>query len=265
MDSTAPMKADAGSQVMFAPRHRPVQGGPAGGRGGPTGVEEPISLARLSDLVHDLRTPLASLRLTLQLLREALGDDPWAGARLRQAERSVFWLDSLVGNLLSVAAADEAGQPHPLVAVSVRESAEAALAAAAPLFESVGQQVRLTCPTPSPAVWGESLLVQRVLLNLLSNAAKYGGSGQTVALDIAAAGCWVEVRVTDHGAGIPEQEQAAIFERFVRGSARGSAASGAGLGLTVSRAIVEQLGGAIGVDSAVGRGASFWFTLPAVV
>ncbi len=262
MYRTATMGINRTSRAVFAPLQHLVTGDDEAGMPSYAPPNEQLPLGRLSSLVHDFRGPLTSLRLNVQLLREALGEDPWAGTRLRQAERSIVWLDSLVGDLLTLAAADDGGLSRHVTPVSMRYCAETAVAMAEPLFESVDQRVHITCPAPSPVAWGDSLLVQRVLLNLLSNAAKYGPPGDDIALDVSAAGRCVQVRVTDHGAGIPNEELSVIFERFVRGSTRATGPNGAGLGLAVCRAIVEQLGGAIGVDSAPGHGASFWFTLP---
>jgi len=101
-----------------------------------------------------------------------------------------------------------------------------------------------------------------VLCNLLENAAKYTPPGSTVRLKAVTSEDSLLVTVSDNGPGLPRGQEEALFEKFTRGS-RESATPGVGLGLAICRAIVEQHGGAIGVEAREGPGATFWLTLPA--
>jgi signal transduction histidine kinase len=105
-----------------------------------------------------------------------------------------------------------------------------------------------------------------VVVNLLSNAVKFSPPGSVVDVTAEARGDDVEVRVIDHGRGVPASAREVIFERFRQADASDSKAKGgAGLGLAISKAIVEQHGGTIGVDSEEGRGSTFWFRVPRVI
>src|SRR5262249_4059619 len=103
--------------------------------------------------------------------------------------------------------------------------------------------------------------IERVLYNLLENAGKYTSPGTTISIGADASEGRLLVTVSDRGSGIPEGQRDAIFEKFTRGS-RESATPGVGLGLAISRAIIEAHGGKIWVETNPGGGARFCFTLP---
>jgi two-component system, NtrC family, sensor histidine kinase KinB len=102
-----------------------------------------------------------------------------------------------------------------------------------------------------------------VVGNLLSNAVKYSPEGGDVEIHGARSDSLVHVRVRDRGIGIPEAQRAKIFTKFHRGDAGATGISGTGLGLAVTRDVVEAHGGSIGFVSTPGRGSTFWFELPA--
>jgi two-component system OmpR family sensor kinase len=108
--------------------------------------------------------------------------------------------------------------------------------------------------------YGDAERLEDVLVNLLANAAKYAPSGSAIRVHVLPHPESVELQVIDQGPGIPEEEQATVFERFRRG--HGVAASGVGLGLYIAQAYVQAMGGQIGVRSALGHGATFWVRLP---
>jgi signal transduction histidine kinase len=160
---------------------------------------------------------------------------------------------------------------------------------------TAGHQILLQAPqAPQGSLaLADADRVEDILVNLLANAGKYAPQGTPIRVEIAtvspaspasgspapasaasaasaapAGGAWcsgtqVEVRVIDQGPGIPEEEQAAVFERFRRG--QGASGGGVGLGLYIARAYVEAMGGEIGVRSRPEAGATFWFRLPAAV
>ena len=120
----------------------------------------------------------------------------------------------------------------------------------------------LVAPSPAVAVWGDGDRLVQVLVNLLSNAVKFSppGSDVTLSAEIGAGG--VQVRVADRGRGIPARFRESIFERFRQvESSDARQKGGTGLGLSICKAIVEQHGGAIGVESEEGKGTRFFFSL----
>jgi two-component system, OmpR family, sensor histidine kinase KdpD len=123
------------------------------------------------------------------------------------------------------------------------------------------RKVRVDIPADLPLVQMDAVLVERVLANLLENAAKYTPPRSHIAVASRVAGTWLETSVEDDGPGIPAGKEEAIFEKFARGHAE-SATAGVGLGLAICRAIVEAHGGTIRAETGRERGARFVFTLP---
>ncbi|WP_437812116.1 PAS domain S-box protein [Sorangium sp. So ce1078] len=219
----------------------------------------------LSIASHELRTPLTAVLLQVESLRRAirLGQAPESmtrlDAKLSTMHRSVFRLSDLVNELLDVSRISARGLPlhvedFDLVAL-LRESIER--------FEEAsrrGSSIRLL-GSPDVLVRWDRARMEQVITNLLSNAVKYGaGAPIDVRVD-GGAGERVRFAVQDRGIGIAPGDQARIFERFQR-AASVMHYGGFGLGLWIVRLIVEQHGGAVRVESAPGRGATFSVELP---
>ncbi|MCU0611781.1 MAG: ATP-binding protein, partial [Candidatus Eisenbacteria bacterium] len=115
---------------------------------------------------------------------------------------------------------------------------------------------------PSCPVNGDPDRLREVLINLLGNALKYTGQGGNVRVSCRADEHLVALSVHDNGPGISPEDQKRLFDPFVRLSTRETGEEGAGLGLTITKQLVEAMGGAISVESAVGVGATFTVTLP---
>ncbi|MBB6098080.1 signal transduction histidine kinase [Deinobacterium chartae] len=217
--------------------------------------------ALVSDLQHEVATPLASLRGYLEGLEDGVfRDDPevWA-ACTRQLER----LEVLLGDLSQLSAA-EAGVSLRAAPLEAQALMQAAARSAAPLFARKG--VILEClPVPSELwVHADAARVEQVLANLLSNALRHTPPGGRVRLQAAWDAGTVRFEVADAGEGIPREHLSRIFERFYRvDPSRSRASGGSGIGLTITRHLVEAHGGHIGVASEPGQGSRFWFTLPA--
>jgi signal transduction histidine kinase len=217
----------------------------------------------VADVAHQLRTPLAILRASVELLAADRAPDPAAvrqtlGDVVREAER----LSRTVDDLLALSRAD-ASQPIARETVDVLELAEAVygqgrrLPGGARLALDLGDE-------PERYDWlvrGDERLLQQLLLNLVDNALKYSPEEQPVRLVLATAGERVCVAVVDRGHGIAPEEQERIFERYYRGAHTGRAA-GSGLGLHIGRWIAEAHGGQLTVESAPGQGSTFRLTLP---
>ena len=131
-----------------------------------------------------------------------------------------------------------------------------------PLLQRRRQQVSLELPLRLPAVDGDESRLIQVLVNLLTNAAKYSPAGALIDVAVCDEGAAVLVTVADRGPGIPPAQRDRLFDRFVRLDDATGDESGMGLGLFVAKCAIEAHGGQIGQEARPGGGAIFWFRLP---
>jgi len=215
----------------------------------------------LAALSHDLRTPLTSLVGIAQSL--AASEPPLSAAQRESVQALVQQsqrLASLVANLLEMARI-EAGAVHLRRSWQpIEEVIGSAIAAARPALGT--RIVTVTVAPDAPLVHIDSVLIERVLFNLLENAGKYTPAGTPVSIAAAVDAGMLAVTVSDRGPGVAPGQEAAIFEKFTRGVSPESSTPGVGLGLAIARAIVEAHGGRIRVAAAPEGGAAFVFTLP---
>jgi signal transduction histidine kinase len=219
----------------------------------------------LATVAHELRTPLASLRLSLDMLVNDFDqlDAENAMRLMRRAQRSVTWLQRLTENLTSAAAAESGHLQVRPTAIDLRECIEDAVLLVRGLLDQRGQRIRFTTSTESLVVKADPARVIQIIANLLSNASRYSVEGDEIELHVSAIGRHLRVRVTDHGPGITPEDQQRIFGAWIR--AEGSASGGLGLGLNIVQNLVQHQDGRVGVESILGQGATFWFTLPCEV
>ena len=214
----------------------------------------------LSALSHDLRTPLAALVGLAESLAMARPELP--GEQLETAHaiaEEARRMGALVSNLLEMARIESGEvklrrQWHPF-----EEVVGSALKAAKPALARHRVEVKLA--RNLPLVEFDAALIERVLYNLIENACKYTAPDTLVTLEAEVRGNDLLVSVSDTGSGIPKGQEEAIFEKFTRGS-RESSTPGVGLGLAISRAIVEAHHGRIAGENRPAGGARFTFTLP---
>ncbi len=122
-------------------------------------------------------------------------------------------------------------------------------------------RIKVDIQSDMPQIAADPDRLERILMNLLTNALKYSALETEVLLRAEKTDGEVTVSVTDYGMGIPPEDLPHIFERFYQPTA-GRKAGGLGLGLYISKMLVEAHGGRVGVESELGRGSTFWFTLP---
>jgi PAS domain S-box-containing protein len=219
----------------------------------------------LVNVAHEFRTPLSALAASVELLVDQAPD--LSAAELRELLTSLYLgvlgLQTLVDNLLE-SASIEAGHFH----VSPRRSNLSDIIAEAirtmqPLLEKHGQRLMVELPAAIPLVQADPRRTAQVLVNLLSNASKYGPDEAEIAIDVTMCEGWVRVAVTDQGSGVPPEYRNALFRRFVQPeTGHDKAQYGVGLGLSVVKAIIEAHDGQVGVNDQPGGGSVFWFTLP---
>jgi PAS domain S-box-containing protein len=212
---------------------------------------------------HELRTPLTSIRGSLGLLAGGvLGKlPPEAVEVVAVAERNVIRLVRLINDILDLERLDTGRIEMHFETLTLASVFERSLEAVQAFADQEG--VPLVSTAPSGSVWGDGDRLVQVLVNLLSNAVKFSPRGSVVRLSASEAGGFADVRVTDQGRGIPGSFREAIFERFRQVEASDARQKGgSGLGLAICKAIIEQHGGTIGVESEEGQGSVFWMKLP---
>lgn|SRR5579883_529940 len=219
----------------------------------------------LANVSHDLRTPLAAIMTSIGVvLANEPPDVPEPLHRmLANIDRAAERLAELVDNLLELTRLQAGRTRLRREPCDLRELARRLAAAIEPLAQARDQRVELEVPPePVPALVDAGHL-ERALLNLLSNAQKYGRSGGLIRLRLERHNGEVAFAVADDGPGIAAADQAHIFERFFRSESEATHhREGSGLGLPIARAMVELHGGRIWVDSTPGHGATFWIALP---
>ncbi len=216
----------------------------------------------ISVVSHELRTPLTSIMGYLELALTQEGDGGISDARrefLVVAQRNSQRLYRLVKDLLFVSSAAAGRAALVLSPVDVNEVAHAVVEAARP---SAAGEVELSFSGDSGGpVIADLARVTEVLENLLSNAVKFTPPGGRVDVEVSGDSESVSVRVVDTGRGIAEDDARRLFDRFFRAS-NAEGLPGAGLGLSIAKAIVDAHGGSIGVESRKGAGTSFEIRLP---
>lgn len=222
----------------------------------------------LSSISHEFRTPLSTLKASLELLvgEENPLDPAESRQLLRPAYRSVVGLQTLIDNLLT-SSTIEAGQfMLHLDDVDLNTILADAIRVVTPLLDRQKQELILDLPAISPPVIGDAAQLTQVLINLLSNASKYSPSGAPIEVTIARCtgdpGQAVRVAVADHGSGVDPTQRAEIFRRFVRHHENEREQYGVGLGLYVAKSTILAHKGRIDVDERPGGGSVFWFELP---
>lgn len=216
----------------------------------------------LAIVSHDLRTPLHAILLRAWHVERAANAHDWAGVQKAAGaiRRAVDRMSPLVGNLLDLATLD-AGQPL-VTKLDRHDVAELALETTQ-MLEPLAESGELTLDAqlvPATYVLCDPHRVQQVLANLIGNAIKFNCKGGFVHVRAERHDMEVVVSVRDSGSGIRQDQVGHIFDRYWKADPRRQ--SGAGLGLWIAKAIVENHGGRIWVETAEGAGSTFFFTLP---
>ena len=217
----------------------------------------------VSSVSHELRTPLTSIRGSLGLLRSGvLGAlPPDAEDLVAVAERNVIRLIALINDILDLERLEDGRIEIHLASVAAGDVVARASEAVRAFAEQ--HEILLTSQPSTVVVRADADRLVQVLVNLFSNAVKFSPRGSAVSVTVGETGDMAEFRVADRGRGIPPALRAAIFERYRQVEASDTREKGGtGLGLAICKAIVDQHGGTIGVESREGTGSTFWFRVP---
>jgi len=213
---------------------------------------------------HDLQTPLASMRAILEALEDGVVDDPQTVKRyLGTAQRDVRSLSILIDDLFQMAQLDTGGIPLDRAESSLSDLISDTLESFSELALRQGVKLEGSVDPNIDPVMMDTQRIGRVLNNLIGNALRHTPAEGCVNVHARRTTSGVDVSVSDTGEGIRTEDLPHIFESFYRGEkSRSRSTGGAGLGLAISRGIVQAHGGEIKVQSEAGRGSQFTFTLP---
>jgi signal transduction histidine kinase len=213
---------------------------------------------------HELRTPLTAISGCLDLLLE---DQSEEGAKPQEllsiVKRNTDRLVKLLDGLLDLSRIEAGKVELNPSAVDIMALIAEVVSLLRPQIEAKDQQLTVNQADALPRVQGDAERIRQILINLLSNAHKYTPHGGQIGVTAHRLDGWVQIDVRDNGVGLSPDEQAQVFNKFFRAQqpAR-QEAGGAGLGLAITRLLVELHGGRISVVSAPGQGSTFSFTLP---
>jgi len=232
--------------------------------------ERLIELDRLKDdfiatVSHELRTPLTSICSFGEILADNPELEPerrqeFLGIIIRESER----LTRLINEILDLARMEAGRMTWQMEDLDPRSAIEDALASVSSLFSGGDIRLETHVPATLPRVHADRDRLIQVIVNLLSNAAKFTrGADRRVSFDVRIEPEAIQIGVADNGPGIAREAQERIFEKFQQaGGTLADKPQGSGLGLPISRQIVQHFGGRIWVESRPGRGARFCFTVP---
>jgi signal transduction histidine kinase len=219
----------------------------------------------ISTITHELRTPLTSIRAFSEILLDQPDlDRPKRLHFITIITKETERLSRLINQVLDLAKIESGRAEWRVGRVDVKHAVADAIAGMSQVANERGVAIALHAPEHLATVRADSDRLMQVLLNLLSNALKFcdAASGR-IDVTLSERGGYVRVDVRDNGPGISEENQAVIFEKFRQaGDTLTAKPSGTGLGLHISRQIVEHFGGRMWVESRRGEGACFSFTLP---
>ena len=229
-------------------------------------VAEKASRAKidfLSNMTHELRTPLNAILGCAQLLDGSTPPPrPEQVPHVKHILRAGWYLLDLVGEILDLTAIESGELKLPLIPLPLADVLQECCASVAPAAKKVGVEIKLGQTNPALQVLANRARLQQVMVHVLSNAIQYNRAGGSV--EVA---CSVEPRqrlrisVKDTGYGLSGDQIAHLFQPFNRFGRESSADEGTGVGLALSKRLVELMGGSIGADSTVGVGSTFWIEL----
>ncbi|MBF8267684.1 MAG: Signal transduction histidine-protein kinase BarA [Dehalococcoidia bacterium] len=236
-------------------------------------LQEMEELAKLKSTLlrtvsHELKSPVTAIKASIDLLSDSQGGlDARQTTRLVRVLRSgVSRLERLVEESLDYTQMQSRQLELRLGPADIGKVVDEVVGLVEPSIRVKGQRIRVEVPEGLPMLLVDFQRIERILLNLLSNANKFTPSGGEIRVRLQREGSHIVIEVSDNGPGIPEEDQKHLFSEYYRGSnSDGQRNAGTGLGLAIAKYLVEMHGGKIGVRSKLGEGTTFSFTLPIVL
>ena len=219
----------------------------------------------LASMSHELRTPLNAVIGFSELLLDGIPGE--VNDEQKQCLEDILTsgrhLLTLISDVLDLSKVEAGKMDLRPESLDLADVIDEAVQTVKPMVDEGGQEVVLSIPEDMPQAYADAAKVKQVLLNFLSNAAKFTPPGGKITVEATAEDGYCRVSVTDNGIGIREEDQERVFDVFVQGEALpDSTRKGTGLGLALARQFVELMGGRVSVESEYGKGSRFSFTLP---
>jgi PAS domain S-box-containing protein len=216
----------------------------------------------VNTISHDIRSPLTAVLGYTELIERVGPLNDQQRIFLGRIRTSVENITALVNDLLDLNRL-EAGFDTRRERVHLDALLSYSLDLLRPLIDQKGLQLEVKIASPLPALRGNPLRLRQMLENLIGNAIKYTPSGGRIEISLYPQDSQIVFKISDTGPGIPPEEQSRIFEKFYRASNVTAESSGFGLGLAIVKSIVENHQGRVWVESALGKGTTFYVVLPA--
>jgi two-component system phosphate regulon sensor histidine kinase PhoR len=230
----------------------------------PTEKLERVKRDFIANVSHEIRTPLTTIRGYAETLLEGgLEDERNRRKFVEIIQANGVRLNNIASDLLTLSELDSGrpgAQPGP---ISLNDALSGAIRAIEPAAHLMNVELRADA-IPDLYLSGYGIRLEQALMNLLDNAVKFNKPNGVVHVEVRdGSGKQIEIRVSDSGVGIPAEDLSRIFERFYRvDKARSRQVGGTGLGLSIVKHAVEQMGGAVAVESELGKGSTFVVMLP---
>lgn len=227
-----------------------------------------LKSAFVSIVSHELRTPMTSIKGYVENMLDGLagGLTEKQSYYLTRVKMNTERLTRMVNDLLDLSRIEDPEKRHDYlrpVPMSIRDLTAEVVESFQTMARQRSISVKADNPASLPFIRGDRDKLHRVLTNLIGNAIKFTSAGGAVLIEMAAGSDGsVQVCVTDTGCGIPAHEHEKVFDKFFRGAAIPEEARGAGLGLAITKSLVELHGGRIWLESTPGKGSRFFFSLP---
>ena len=216
----------------------------------------------IANVSHELKTPVAAMKLSLETLEEECKDKPEAEKFLRKAIDRVNYMEQLIEDLITLSMLESVNFPVKIVGIKLRSFVERIVHDLSELAEKKGVKVKIDIPE-DVRIKADEKMFHAVMKNLIDNAIKYNKENGSVIVGFRELTREVEIHVCDTGSGIPKSHIPFIFERFYRVErSRSRKLGGTGLGLSIVKLAVERLRGKVEVESEEGKGTCFRIYLP---